>query len=157
MGHPGTIRDVPLSLCPGTKKFPRPAVPLSRDKKSFLVTLSLCPGTEAAAAKIPRRHYLVVKKNVRKSEKLAIFYFFFKNCIFACQNPVRPASCPGFWQKNSDCPIPRPVPDFDRLSWPVLSHCKILSLSRCPFVPGQWRNFCPFVPKSCTVPSRWKS
>ena len=23
-------------------------------------------------------------------------------------------------------------------------------------VPGQWRNFCPFVPKSCTVPSRWK-
>ena len=34
-------RDVPLSLCPGTKKFPCPAVPLSRDKKSFLVPLSL--------------------------------------------------------------------------------------------------------------------
>jgi hypothetical protein len=29
-------------------------------------------------------------------------------------------------------------------------------LSRCPFVPGQGRNFCPFVPKSCTVLSRWK-
>ena len=33
---------------------------------------------------------------------------------------------------------------------------KILSLSSCPFDPGQWRNFCPFVPKSCTVPSCWK-
>ena len=41
-------------------------------------------------------------------------------------------------------------------SRPVLFRGKILSLSRCPFVPGQWRNFCPFVPKSCTVPSRWK-
>ena len=48
--NPG--RDVPLSLCPGTKKIPCPAVPLSRDKKSFLVPLSLCPGTRAAA-KIP--------------------------------------------------------------------------------------------------------
>ena len=50
----------------------------------------------------------------------------------------------------------RTVPDFDRLSRPVPALGKILSLSSCPFVPGQWRNFCPFVPKSCTVPSRWK-
>ena len=42
--NPG--RDVPLSLCPGTKKIPCPVVPLSRDKKSFLVPLSLCPGTK---------------------------------------------------------------------------------------------------------------
>ena len=50
----------------------------------------------------------------------------------------------------------RPVPDFDRLSRHVLSHGKILSLSHCPFVPGQWRNFCPSVLKSCTVLSHWK-
>ena len=29
-------------------------------------------------------------------------------------------------------------------------------LSRCPFVPGQKNFACPAVPKSCTVPSRWK-
>ena len=45
---------------------------------------------------------------------------------------------------------------WQELSWPVLSHGKIFRLSRCPFVPGQWRNFCPFVPKSCTVLSRRK-
>ena len=53
----GTYRDklgwdVPLSLCPGTKKFPCPAVPLPRDKKVLPVPLSLCPGTRAVA-KIP--------------------------------------------------------------------------------------------------------
>ena len=41
-------------------------------------------------------------------------------------------------------------------SRPVPSLGKIFSLSRCPFVPGQGRNVCPVVPKSCTVPSRWK-
>ena len=41
----GAKRDVPLSLCPRTKKFPCPAVPLSRDKKVLPVPLSLCPGT----------------------------------------------------------------------------------------------------------------
>ena len=39
---------------------------------------------------------------------------------------------------------------------PVPPRGKISSLSRCPFVPGQWRNFCPVVLKSCTVPSHWK-
>ena len=42
-------QDVPLSLCPGTKKFPCPVVPLSRDKKVLPVPLSLCPGTRAGA------------------------------------------------------------------------------------------------------------
>ena len=42
-------RDVPLSLCPGTKKFPCPVVPLSRDKKVLPVPLSFCPGTRAGA------------------------------------------------------------------------------------------------------------
>ena len=61
--------------------------------------------------------------------------------------------------------VPHPVPDFGCpgpsrpefwLSRPVPSLGKIFSLSRCPFVPGQGRNFCPVVLKSCTVPSRWK-
>jgi hypothetical protein len=55
-------------------------------------------------------------------------------------------------------PLSRPGTSRDRLSKsrPVPARRKILSLSRCPFVPGQGRNFCPFVPKSCTVPSRCK-
>ena len=56
--------------------------------------------------------------------------------------------------KNSDCV--HPIPDFDRLSRLDSSHGKILSLYRCPSVPGQWRNFCPFFLKSCTVLSCWK-
>ena len=44
--NPG--RDIPMSLCTGTKQFPCPTVPLSRDKKSFLVLLSLCPGTRTS-------------------------------------------------------------------------------------------------------------
>jgi hypothetical protein len=54
--------------------------------------------------------------------------------------------------------VPRDVPGRDGTGCqnPVPSRGKIFSLSRCPFVPGQGRNFCPFVPKSCTVPSRWK-
>ena len=54
--------------------------------------------------------------------------------------------------------VPRDVLGRDGTSCqnPVPSRGKILSLSRCPFVPGQGRNFCPDVPKSCAVPSRWK-
>ena len=91
----------------GTKKFPCPAVPMSRDKSS-----SKNSGTNSS---------------VRKSELLAIFFFFQKLYFFpffACQNPARPASCPGFWPA-------------------VPSRGRILNLSRCPFVPGQWRNFVP--------------
>ena len=40
-----------------------------------------------------------------------------------------------------------PVLDFDGLSLLILSLGKILSLSCCPFLLGQWRNFCPFVRK----------
>ena len=84
--NPG--RDVPLSLCPGTKKFPCPAVPLSRDKKSFLVPLSLCPGTRATA-KIPGQALLsrdvprdknitVFRKKFKKKIKKKFLFFFLK-------------------------------------------------------------------------------
>ena len=51
-------RDVSLSLCPRTKKFPCPAVLLSRDKRS-----SKNPGTNSSARDVlGQNHYLVVKK-----------------------------------------------------------------------------------------------
>ena len=53
-------------------------------------------------------------------------------------------------EKNSDCPVLGPVPDFDRLSRSVPACGKILNLSHCPFVREKGRNFCTFVPKSCT-------
>ena len=37
-------RDVLLSLCPGTKKFPCPVVPLFRDKKNPFPVVSFVPG-----------------------------------------------------------------------------------------------------------------
>ena len=65
--------------------------------------------------------------------------------LFLCQNliPSRPASHPKFWQVVPAHPVP--LQDFE-----------LVPLSRCPFVPGQWKNFCPFVPKKCTVLSCWK-
>ena len=46
-------------------------------------------------------------------------------------------------------PLSRPRTSRDSLSKSrqILSRGKILSLSRCPFVPGQPRDFCPFVPR----------
>ena len=41
-------RDVPLSLCPGSKIFPCPVVPLSRDKL-------LCPGTSRNKISFPKK------------------------------------------------------------------------------------------------------
>ena len=64
------------------------------------------------------------------------------SCFVPCPDPVfgyPGPSRPKFWLSRS-----------------VLSLGKIFSLSCCPFVPGQRRSFCPFVPKSCTVPSHWK-
>jgi hypothetical protein len=89
-----TGRDVPLSLCAGTKEFSCPGV--------------LCPGTRAGA-KIPgqnplsrdvpgQNHYLNVKKNckkiskiVKKNKKKNIFFssffsFFFRNVLVVMVN-----------------------------------------------------------------------
>ena len=65
-------RDVPLSLCPGTKNFSCPGVPLSRDKGR-----SKCPGTNSSVpgrpgAKSPPKNQekdvLKQKKGVLKQE-----------------------------------------------------------------------------------------
>ena len=130
----------------------------SQDNPGRDVLLSLCPRSRAAA-KIPgQNYYLVVKTNVKKVKNW-LKHFFFQNSIFfplfffcpggqdgtACKNPAH--SVPS-------CLVPRP--GFDRLYRPVPAHGKILSLSRCPFVPGQLRNLCPFVPRDKTVLYCWK-
>jgi hypothetical protein len=121
-------RDVPLSLCPGTKTFPLsrcPSVPgqgqeqMSRDKL-------LCPGTSRDKIIFPNGH----KKQKKRRSKTG------KRCSTIGKGRSKTGK--------------------DILKQPVSSHGKILSLSCCPFVPGQKRNFCPDVPKSCAVPSRWK-
>ena len=83
--------------------------------------------------------FLVPRDSHGTEEKKDFFWHFFANQIVLLSRDV-----PG--RDGTACLKSRPVP----------SRGKILSLSRCPFVPGQWRNFCPVVPKSCTVPSRWK-
>ena len=66
-------------------------------QKYFLVPLSLCPGTRAGAkipGQTPLSRDVFTGKDVVKQEIIG---------------------------KNSDCPAPHPVPDFDRLSRPVAS------------------------------------
>ena len=62
--HPG--KDEPLSLCPGTKKFPCPAVPLSRDKSS-----RKNPGTRSS---VPGRP--VGQNGQKNGQKMAKKIFF---------------------------------------------------------------------------------
>ena len=157
-----TGQNVPLSLCPGTKKNSCPGVPLSRDKGR-----SKCPGTNSSVPGRPRTKWI---KNFQKNDQISCFWTSF-SCFrtsFSCSRttfsvlehhfPVleRPfLLCPVLSRIPSRIlAIPAcPIPDF---GCPVPSLGKSFSLSRCPFVPGQWRNSCPFVLKSCTVLSRWK-
>ena len=121
------------------------------------VLLSLCPGTRAAARILGKTS---LSQDV-PGQKM------FKKALNFQKKTFCPVVVPGLsgtgWDRLSKSrpgpfrgKVSKPVPGFDWLSWPVPACGKILSLSRCPFVPGQWRNFCPFVLKSCTVPSRWK-
>ena len=72
--------NISLSLCPGTKKFPCPTIPLSRDEKSFLVLLSLCPNQQQRS-----RHKLPCPRTSRdkkRSKKVRNFHSFSKIVIF---------------------------------------------------------------------------
>ena len=62
-------RDVPLSLCPGTKIFSCPVVPLSRDKGR-----SKCPGTKPSVPGRPAGQN--GQKMAKKWPKLAKKNFF---------------------------------------------------------------------------------
>ena len=123
--------------------------------------MSLCPGTMAIFCPGTSRDKIttwLAKKMSKKSKivkkiKIAnflIWVHFFPSVRHpvpgqdgtGCQNPIQ--ACPGPFHGKMSKSCPGPSLD------------KILSLFHCPFVPGQWRNFCPFVTKSCTVPYRWK-
>jgi hypothetical protein len=152
---------VPPSLCPGTKKNSFLAVPLSRDKSKIKN-----PETNSSVLGRPGTKK---SQNVSKiSQKISKKKFLFKNCNFLLFLPLCPVVVPGYsgtgqavnipsrGKISKPCPVPCPGPDFDWLSRPAPSRGKILSLFRCPFVPGQQWIFCPFVPKRCTLPSHWK-
>jgi hypothetical protein len=137
-------RDVPgqtgpLSLCPGTNKFSCSGVPLSQDKgqnhppKTRKGRSETGKGCSKLGKEVLREKLCSKTGWWRKIRKNFHFLSLFLSFL------SRGMSWDGTGCQN-----------------PVPSHGKILSLSRCPFVPGQGRNFCPFVPKSCTVPSRWK-
>ena len=126
MGHP-TGR-------PGTKKFPCPAVPLSRDKKSFFVSLSFCPGS----------------KNIKKSKKFSIFFFFSKIlCLFFSFCPV---AVPGYCRMGRDrLSKSRPGLSHGKMSKfrPILvrprTKCQnpahpVKRFWPCPIVPLSWNN-----------------
>ena len=138
-------RDVQLSLCPGTKKFPCPAVPLSRAKNKFLVLLSLCPGTRAAAKitgqtplsldipgqKCPKEPKIFKKKKKKKKSK----HFFLNFCsIFLLFFPFCPVVVPGLSGTGQAVKIPsRPVAKYQN---PVPSHVP-------SHVPSQGLTGCP--------------
>jgi hypothetical protein len=155
-GQTGTGRPVvPLSqdkkkslfrcpFVPRQKSFACPAVPLSRDK-------GRCknPGTNSSVPGRPRTK--PGQKNLKKKSQI---FFFFKNCNFFILFFLLSRGCPGIFRDGKG----QAVKTRDKISksCPGRFRRKILSLSHCPFVPGQWRDFCPFVPRDKKIPSRWK-
>ena len=97
---------------PGTKKFPCPAVPLSRDKKKIIVQLSLCPGTRAAA-KIPRqtplsrdvpgqKHYIKISKISCFRTSFSCFLFFWESDFVPGQRSLsRDFCCCSFFDSGT--------------------------------------------------------
>ena len=129
-----TGRDVPLSLCPGTKKFPCPAFPLSWDKNKFLVPLSQDksssknPGTNSS---VPGR---LGTKNVQKRPK-----FSKKN--FLLLFPFCPMIVPGFSGTGRDrLSKSRPSPSHGKISKPCPVPCPRFWLA-VPARPGLWQDF----------------
>ena len=136
-------RDVPLSLCPGTKKISCPGVTLSHDKGR-----SKCPGTHSS---VPARPGTKRFKNFQKKGPdfpfqniISLFQnivSYFKTSFSVLEHPFSVLErlfllCPVLSRVPSRFQAVPARPGF-WLSRPVLSLGKIFSLSRCPFVPGQ--------------------
>ena len=133
------------NVCPRTKKI--------------LVSLTLCPGPRAGKKswdiEVCSRTKLLShcekknskKENCQKKVKKCIFFLLFSFC---------PKSQPETRQERQSKSCLVPSHGNMSKSCPGTSHGKILSLSCCPCVPGQWGNFCSFVPRLRTVPSCWK-
>ena len=155
-GFHGTGRPiVPLSRI----FFSCPSVPLSWDKGR-----SKNPGTNSSVPGRPRTKWISIYlalKTFRKKYQISCFrtsLSCFRRSFSCYRMPFSALSC--FVSRDRMGQAVKiwysPIQDFYLLSRPVLALLKILSLSRCPFVLWQWRNFYPFVPKSWTVPSHWK-
>ena len=101
-------------------------------KEHFHVTVSLCPWTRARLKILGQtplswdvpglNHYPIVTKECQKGENCNFFPLYFS--------------------------VSRSVLGLDRTKCynPGLARGKILSLSCCPFVPGQYRDVCSFFP-----------
>ena len=150
---------VPVSLCPGTRAGANVPgqTPLSRPVPG---QNNLPKRTKKQEKDVPKQEKDVPKqeKDVLKQEKDVLKQKRTFQNRKRCSETGNHRKKFHFINVFSFVSVPRDVPGRDKLSKsrPVPSRGKILSLSRCPFVPGQGRNFCPFVPKSCAVPSRWK-
>ena len=149
----GPDKKVSLPCCPfvpGQKKFTCPAVPLSRDKKNFLVLLSLFPGTRAAAKIVGQTPWSLDvqgQNNCQRKTKI-LKSFFFSKFLFFTLLYLLSHGCPGIFRDGTGqvVKIPtRPVPWLNiktlsrstsrprfQLAVPALE--KMLNLSRCLFV-----------------------
>ena len=78
-------RDVPLSLCPGTKKISCPGVPLSRDNGR-----SKCPGTKSSVSRRPWTKWI---KNFQKIDQISCFLVLLGKWF-----------CPGTSRDRGVCP-----------------------------------------------------
>ena len=143
------FRDVPLSLCPGTK--------------NFFVLVSLFPRTKAGAHVPGQNHFPKRTKKqemyIQKQEKDILKQertFQNRKGHFKTGKDVLKQE---IIEKNSDCPVPHPVKDFDRkvfivpsrrilAACPGPSYGKILSLS---VVSLSWDNEDTSVPLSRKV------
>ena len=132
-------------------------IPLSRDKIFFL---SRCPGTRAGAnvpGQIPLSRPVPGQNNLKFFKVKHQIYCFrtsfscFRTSFSVLEHPFSVLErifllCPVLSRILSRFLAVPARPRF-WLSRPVPSLGKIFNLSRCPFVPGQWWNFCPVVPK----------
>ena len=139
-----TGRDVPLSLCPGTKKISCPFVPgqgqeqMSRDKH-------LCPGTSRDKITFPKEHKKQ-EKDVPKQENDQISCFRTSFSCFRTSFPVLEHPFPVLEHPFLLCPVlsrvpsrilavpARPVPwqDFELVPSSLCPGTMKKLLSRCP-------------------------
>ena len=119
--------------------------PLSWDKSS-----SKNPGTKPLSdchRKCQKKSQKWQKKSFSKIVTLKIFFLF-------C-----PLAVPWYCRTGRDR-LSKSIPGLScgkmSKSYPGPFHGKILRLSHCPFVSGQWRDFCPFVQLDKKILSRWK-
>ena len=145
-GRPGTSwdnlgRDIPLSLCTGTKKFPCPAVPLFGTKK---VSLSRCPFVtrqeqqEKSCNKLfcPRTKKNVKKvKKVKNVKKCQIMSKNVKKIIFTLFSLLS-HGCPGIFRDGTDCRdsgLAHPIARYQNL----VPDRSVSRFCACPVIPGQ--------------------